>query len=176
MDCPDQEVDTALAEAGSSRAAGRFWFFVFSTVGVAAMAAAVLLPEYASLARLQRRRDALAYQVAGEEELAGYHDRLILGMEQDPVVAARMSIRHENYSPAGYRPIEIDPADRLDPVPVQILKEALAPPPPPADPIASAGQWMEHRPTRTGLLVLGLGTLVMGLLLFAGRPADAGRA
>ena len=147
-----------------------FWFFVFTTVGVATVAAAALLPQYADVARVEARRDALAHQVACERKLLAYNDRLIAALEQDPVLAARMLIRYANYSPGGCQRIELGPSCRMDPTPLRILEEARAPPQRPPDALVAAGRWIEDAPTRLSLVALGLGTLALGMLLFAGRP------
>ena len=169
MDCPDQRIHTPHREPVSSRAAGIVWFYVFSTVGLVALAAAVLLPEYAEVARLQARRDAFARQLECEKELAAYNELKIHAMQQDPVLAARMLIRYANYSPAGYQAIAIDRDKQPDAAPMRILKRATASPPRQNDRLAEAGEWVADKTTRTSLILLGLGTLAMGLILFGAR-------
>jgi len=172
MDGLKQTTRTPRPEPPSSRAAGMLWFFVFTTAGLAAVAAGTLLPEYAALAAVEARRDALARQVACERKLAAYNDRVIAALADDPVLAARMLIRYANYSPAGCEIVDVGPSCRVDPTPARILREAATPPPRPPDPLLAAARWLEHAPTRLSLIALGLGTLAMGVLLFAGRGGN----
>lgn len=172
MDGPDQNTHSTRAEPPTSRAAGIVWFYVFSTVGVVAVAAAVLLPEYSEVNRLQTRRDAHAHQLECDKQLAVYNERKIRAMRQDPDMAARMLIRYANYSPAGYQPIAFDLEQKPDATPMRILKDAGAPPQPKYDPLVVAGNWMDDRPTRTSLIFLGLGTLAMGLILFGSQSSE----
>jgi hypothetical protein len=178
MELPDRHPEPAAAGARRSNVAGAVWFVVFSTIGVAAVAAALLLPELAALAELEAQRDALAHQLECERKLAAYNERLIRAMDNDPVLTARLLIRYANYSPAGCRQVPIDPSRRDDPVPVQILREAAEPPKRPPSRLATAGQWLSHPPTQTGLILLGLAVVAIAWLLFGVRretPTRGGR-
>jgi len=176
MDLPAPHADGSTSGPASSPAAGAAWFAFFATVGVAAIAAAVLLPEVADLAKLQARRDALAHQLRCEQRLASYYAGLIKGMRTDPVVTARLLMRHANYSPAGCRPLATDPAGRVETVPAQILRQAANPPSPPQGLVVLAGKWLSDPPTRLGLILLGLAVVAAAGWLFGGlgrtrRPA-----
>jgi len=160
----------APESSGSSFAAGLFWFLAFGAIGTTAVAAAALLPEYAALATLRARRDALAHHVACERKLVRYNDRLIAAMRRDPVLTARLLIRYANYAPPGCRELPVDDDRAAVPTPVRIMREAACPPAPPDDLAVRAGRWLSHRGTRTGLVLLGLGIITIGWVLFAVPP------
>ena len=176
MSLADPGRESAATSPRSSSAAGLFWFLVFAAVGAAAVAAAVLLPEYVTLAKLQAKRDALGHQVECEGRLAAYNDRLIGAMETDPVVTARLLIRYANYSPSGFREVPIDPACLDDPTPVKILADAANPPKRPQGLLAVVGKRLFDPSMRMGLIALGLGTIAIGWLLFGVRVREPGRS
>ena len=167
---PRQPTRTKASQPSSSRSAGLIWFVVFTTVGAGALAAGVLLPDWAALAQLEGQRDALAHHVRCESDLARYNDRLIEGIQEDPVLTARLMIRHANYRPAGCREIDVDSSLLPDAPPERIMHEAHRPPAPPGGVLFRAGQWVRHGPTRSGLVLLGLASLCLGTILFVGLP------
>ncbi|OPX22663.1 MAG: hypothetical protein B1H04_04715 [Planctomycetales bacterium 4484_123] len=143
-------------------------FVLFSTAAVAAMACAVLLPEYAALAELRAQSAALAHQLDCEKRLARYNDRLLEGLRTDPVLRARQVMRHYNYTPLHARRIEVPQAgDRS--VPERIMRDALSPPAPAENVLVRAGRWLDDETTRTGLTVLSLGLLAISVILFSTR-------
>ncbi|KKK65694.1 hypothetical protein LCGC14_2971560, partial [marine sediment metagenome] len=72
--------DTRPSRATAPSRAGVFWFVIFAGTAVAALACATLLPEYAALAELKNRQNALAHQVRCEKRLARYNSNLIHGL------------------------------------------------------------------------------------------------
>lgn len=107
--------------------AGLVGFFFLSFIGLAAVAMAVLLPEYAELADLQVRQDALEYQIRCEERLAVYQDRTVRATRNDPVLLGRLLIRMGNYRPVDCEVADIRYTSSDLTVPARILREARNP-------------------------------------------------
>ena len=149
-------------------------FGLFVTVGVLALACAVLLPEYAVLDDLQTRRDVLAHQVGCDEKLVAYNGRMIRATRDDPVLIARLMIRHGNYRPAGYETVEMESLRSETSVPQRLLREASNPPQPREPPIsAQAGLWLTDTTTGGCTILLALAMIVVGVLFFGNRkPAS----
>ncbi len=170
-----QEHSPHAARAGAT---GRVAFAAFTGVGLATLAAVVLLPEYAALTRLRARRDALARRLEGERRLLAYNDRLIRAQRTDPVLAARLMIRHGRYRPVHYRAWRVSVADPPQPVPERIWQEASAAASPPHGLAYRAALWLEETRTRTSLMILALGAVAVGVLLFGPSfrrpPEEAG--
>ena len=140
-------------------------FALFTSAGMATLACAVLLPEYAGLTDLQTQRDGLAHQVGCDRRLADYNDRLLGGMRVDPVLRGRLAIQHRNYRPTQCRTVQVPegPASRA---PARIAMDARIAPAPQPPRLVRAGRWLDDRQTRTGLIVLSLGMLALAMLLF----------
>jgi len=151
---------------------------VFTLTGLLILAATVLLPEYAVLARLQVARDGLAHQLGCEERLAGYNERLLRAKAGDLVLQRRLVIRHHNYRPVGSHVVEVSSPTAPPPVPVQILRDAHRLPRQAPDVLVQAGWWLHDPVTRTGAILLSVALVAAGLLFLAprtrpGRPAGA---
>ena len=145
-----------------------FGFALFTASGVFSLACAVLLPEYAVLSDLQTRQDVLAHQVRCDEKLADYNDRLMRAACDDPVLIARLMIRHSNYRPAGCETVEMKSFSPDQSVPERLLNEARNPPQregPPSLPVR-AGLWLTDTTTSGCLILLGLAMLAAGVVLF----------
>lgn len=143
-------------------------FALFTAAGVLTLACAVLLPEYAVLADLQARRAEFARQVSCDEKLADYNERMMLAARDDPVLIARLMIRHSNYRPAGSETVEMKPVRPELSVPERILAEARTPlqreEPSPLP--VQAGIWLADTTTDRYMIFLGLAMLAAGVALF----------
>ncbi len=144
-------------------------FIIFTAVGVLTLAGAVLLPEYAALVDIRAKRDVLAHHVRCEEKLTAYSDRMIRAVQDDPVLLARLMIRHGNYRPMGCETVKFDSAPPDRSVPQRILDEALNPPQPNENRhLVRAGLWVNDPATSVSLILLAMGILTAGVVLF--RP------
>ncbi len=148
------------------RTVGRYAIFaLFTAVGVPALACAVLLPEYAVLARLQAQRDALDHQLRCDEKLAAYNGRMIHATRDDPVLIARLMIRHGNYRPTGRETVGADSLPQAPSVPQRLLREARNPPQR-KEPrlMIRAGLWLSDTTTGMCTMLLGLAMLAAGVM------------
>ncbi len=151
------------------RPAGRYVIFAFFTfAGLAALAGVVLLPEYAALDDLQAQRDALAHQVKCDEKLSAYNGRMIRATQDDPILIARLMIRHGNYRPAGCETVEMKSASPEPSAPERLLREA-GNPPQREEPrlLVRAGVWLADTTTNRFMIILALAMIVTGAI--AGR-------
>ena len=149
------------------RTAGRYAVFALITAaGMLALACAVLLPEYAVLADLQTRRDVLAHQVGCDEKLADYNGRMIRATRDDPVLIARLMIRHGNYRPAGCETVEMESLRSEPSVPQRLLREARNPPQR-REPSLPARAGLRLADTTTGgcVILLALAMIVTGAIV-----------
>ena len=158
-----------------NRPPGRYAIFAFfTTAGVLALAGTVLLPEYAALDDLQAQRDALAHQVKCDERLSAYNDRMISAAHDDPVLIARLMIRHGNYRPAGCETVEMNSAPPEQSVPERLLREAGNPPQRKEPPLpVRAGLWLADTTTSRCMILLALAMIVTGAI--AGRAGATRR-
>ena len=146
------------------RTAGRYAIFaLFTAVGVLALACAALLPEYAVLADLRAERDALDHQLRCDEKLAAYNGRMIHATRDDPVLIARLMIRHGNYRPIGCETIGVDSVPPALSVPQRLLREARNPPQR-KEPrlMVRAGLWLSDTTTGGCMILLSLAMIVIG--------------
>jgi hypothetical protein len=150
----------------TTRAVG---FFVFTAVGIAALAAVVVLPEYMQMVDLENQRQALTHRLACEQKLAQYNQQLIEGVQSDPVLATRLLMRHGNYRLAGAQEVQAPGNRPISTVPYKLLEDSLNPPPPKRDELYRWGYWLDDGSTRFYCLLLSLGVLVCGMLLFGPR-------
>lgn len=169
LEARDQEEMSPLAKLGG--------FLAFSTAGMLTLAAGILLPEYAALVDLENQQDVLAHQIRCETDLVTYNDRLIQAAQEDSVFIARQMIRYGNYRMVGMDPREVPTSQPTLSVPGRLLKESLNPPPPPRDLLADVGRWLDHPGIKGGLVLLGLGLLIVGAIIFGvdHRPLFARR-
>jgi hypothetical protein len=142
-------------------------FAMFAGLGVGGLAASVLLPELATMEVLQAKRDALAHQLDCERNLATYNDRLIERLPTDPILRTKVLARHENYAPAGMKPLDIYCPD--EPIPQRILREARTPPPPLLSAWAVWGIRLNDANTRTAMMLVSLAVFASAFLLFLPR-------
>ena len=161
-----RDVESTPADASASPRTRALLFVLLSTAAVAAMGCAVLLPEYAALADLRAECALLAHQLRCEKRLARYNDRLLKGLQTDPVLRARRAMRYYNYIPVHARRVEV-PAGPERSVPERIMQEALRPPPAHDNALIRAGRWLDDEATRTALMVLSLGLLAISVILFS---------
>lgn len=147
-------------------------FALFVGGGMATLAGVVLLPEYAALADLRAQRDTVAHHLDCEKKLTVYNDRVIGAIQNDPVLAAQLLMRHGNFRLAGCERVELAAVSIRPPVPVRLRMEAAAPPPRHDDALCRAGRWLDHRPTKVSLLALALGMTAVGMVLFGPRGSD----
>ena len=143
-------------------------FLLLSSLGLLALSAAVLLPEYVRYVQLRAERDLLAFQVSCDEKLALYHDRTIRAVESDPILISRLLIRLGNYRPVDCKIADVQPpTNSLLPV-VKILQEAQNPP----DfyrgnrLLLLAGQWIKRPFTNRACIIFGLIMLSASVLFF----------
>ncbi|MCD6378805.1 MAG: hypothetical protein J7L99_08155 [Planctomycetes bacterium] len=143
-------------------------FLLLSSLGLLALSAAVLLPEYVRYVQLRAERDLLAFQVSCDEKLALYHDRTIRAVESDPILISRLLIRLGNYRPVDCKIADVQlPTNSLMPV-VKILQEAQNPP----DfyrgnrLLLLAGQWIKRPFTNRACIIFGLIMLSASVLFF----------
>lgn len=164
------------ARAGPMSPAGRAaCFALFVGAGVATLAAVVVLPEYAALTELRGQRDRLAHHLECEKKLVIYNDRLIHAVQTDPVLAARLLMRHGNFRLTGCERVKIETNSSGLPVPAKLKQEAMTPPVRAPDAFCRAGRWLNDSPTKFGLLVLALGAMAVGIVLFGPRgPVHGG--
>ena len=144
-------------------------FFVFTAAGIAALAAVVILPEYMQMVDLENQRQALAHRLACEQKLAQYNQQLIEGVQSDPVLATRLLMRHGNYRLAGAQEVQTPGNRPISTVPYKLLEDSLNPPPPKRDELYRWGCWLDDGSTRFYVLLLSLGVLMCGMLLFGPR-------
>ena len=172
MTRPTWDNDGAARTEFMSPAGRAVCFALFVGGGMVTLAAVVLLPEYAALAELRAHRDTLAHQLECEAKLAVYNGRLIRAIQNDPVLAARLLMRHGNFRPVGCETIGTD-ADAAGPtVPARLKQEAMTPPARPPDALCAAGHWLDHRHTRLSLLALAIGATAVGMILFSPRRSS----
>ncbi len=170
---PTWDTDGAERSRPMSPVGRALCFVLFVGGGLGTLAAVVVLPEYAALAELHDQRDALARHLESDKRLAIYNDRLIHAIQNDPVVAARLLMRHGNYRLAGCEKIAAaaQPQQSLS-VPARLRLEAMTPPARAADPLCQAGRWLDEGRTKFSLLALAIGAIAVGMLLFGPRGAD----
>ena len=164
--------------AGNGRRSNRaslFWFLAFTTAGAAALAVAALLPEYVLLTHLQAQRDAVARQLECEGKLAIWYERYITDVRGDPVLLARQMMRYGNYVPPGCRLIDLGPGYSEDSFPAQLMRQAQEPVAPRHDRFVQYGMWVSEPVTRACMIVLSLGLVATGVLLFGPRRETSGR-
>lgn len=155
------------SNSGRSRPVGAVVAFsLFIVVGLLVLAGTVLLPEYAALDDLQARRDALAHQVKCDEKLFAYNDRMIRAAQDDPVLIARLMIRHGNYRPAGCETFEMKSVPSEQSVPERLLREAGNSPQhkEPRLP-ARAGLWLADMTTSRCMILLAMAMIVAGAIV-----------
>jgi hypothetical protein len=149
--------------APSTRAIG---FSIFFAAGIATLAAIVILPEYMELRNLQLQRDIMAHQLACDQKLNTYYERLITDSQSSMELATRILMRHGNYRLSGFTELPLGPDRPLSLVPTKLQQEAQQLPPPRHDDLYRVGQWLDDGPTRLGLLALSLSCLMSAMLLF----------
>lgn len=149
-------------------------FVLFAGAGLAGLATVAALPEYAALAALEGRRDALSHQIKCERRLAHYYQRKIDAFRTDPDLTADVMIRHGNYRPAGAREVTAPGAAELS-FPQRLMREARTTPPPRAAALTQARLWMDDAFTQIAVLVLSLGMIAAGVILFGPRVPRRGR-
>ncbi len=159
------------ANGASASPLGKVLTAVFALIAMTALAAVVLLPEYAELTDLKAREAAFAHQLACEQRLARYNDRLIRGLRSDPVLRAREAMRRHNYTPVGYRTVPL-PGRSEATVPQRIGADSLAVPQPAPDVFARAGRWLDDPFTRSSLVLVSLGMLAVMLAMFPSTAPD----
>lgn len=148
-------------------------FFLFTTAGLAALAAVLLAPEWAALARLESQRDALAHQLDCEGKLSEYYDNYIRAIRTDPNVTTRLLIRHGNYRPLGCRPAEPGLPNDSPAVPQQLLLLARTAPPQEHEALMRADLFLQDRFTHGSLIALSLASIAAGVVLFV-SPQPSG--
>jgi hypothetical protein len=153
--------------APTTRAIG---FSMFFAAGIATLAAIVILPEYMDLRNLQLQRDIMAHQLACDQKLNTYYDRLINDSQSSMELATRILMRQGNYRLTGFMELPLGPDRPLSLVPAKLQQEAQQLPPPRHDELYRVGQWLDDGPTRLGLLALSLSCLMAAMLLFGPAP------
>jgi len=143
--------------------------------GLSVLAAVVLLPECGLLAELEYRRDGLAHQLACERKLKIYNERLIQAIPSDPVLAARLLMRHGNYQPVGCAVVETGARVPGETVPERLLRQARANHPRDKQWLFHACRWLDDSPTRVALVCLSLSALLAGIVLFSPQVRSGDR-
>jgi hypothetical protein len=159
-----------LPAKGMSPGARLVCFVLFVGAGLASFSAAVILPEYVSLSELQAQRDALSHQLECEKKLTVYNDRMIRAIQSDPVLAARLLMRHGNYRLADCETVQARSGSAGPSVPDRLLREAAARATPSTGLISRAGRWMDDRSTKLGLMLLAAAMVAAGMI-FSAPPA-----
>jgi len=141
-------------------------FVLLAGPAVAVLAAIVLLPAYARLARTLHERDCERARTARLEAIRVAQQRLIAALPHDKVLTARLAMQQEALWPAN-EIVVVDPNSPPPNPPGVILAESF-PDPPAADGalIRWAGK-LQRPSTRRGLFVLAAGALLAAMLLFA---------
>jgi hypothetical protein len=153
-----------------SPAARTIGFALFFVAGIATLAAIVILPEYMELRNLQLQRDIMAHQLACDQKLNTYYERLINDSQSSMELATRILMRHGNYRLTGFVELPLGPDRPLSLVPAKLQQEAQQLPPPRHDELYRLGLWLDDGPTRLGLLALSLACLMASMLLFGPPP------
>jgi len=133
------------------------------------VALVVLLPAYASLAERQYRVDCGKAQVADDESLVTATDQLIADLPVDAVLAKRQAENVLGCVPENEVVVKSSPNEALPPDVVRPPKRPR--PQPPSAWLAGAARRLSNPPTKRGLLLLALGTLITAFFLFA-RPQE----
>jgi hypothetical protein len=147
-------------------------FLVLAVLGISSVAAVVLLPEYVTLTKMENQRDAVAHQLACEQKLIEYNNRVIQAIGHDPILTERLLIRYGNYRPAGAKELDVNVAARPS-VAAKLNAEALQLPPVKQDQFTAAARWVDDPFTSLALLALGLGMLATSIFLTGPRQQVA---
>jgi hypothetical protein len=126
------------------------------------------------LARFQQRRDAVAHQLACDQKLVTYNQRLITAIQTDPVLSARYMLRHGNVKPTDVKLMPVPPSRADSSAPARILREATNPPPPKKDVLLQAGKWLEDPATMGSIFLMGLGLIAVAIVFFTPGPRNRG--
>ncbi len=156
--------DKGLYAAG--RTAG---FLTLAIPAMVLVALVVLLPAYASLAETQYLIGCGKAQVADDESLVTATNQLIADLPVDAVLAKRQAEDLLGCVPENEVVIKSSRNEALPPDVVRPPKHPR-PSPPPAW-LAGAARRLSNPPTKRGLLLLALGTLITAFFLFA-RPQE----
>jgi len=148
-------------------AAGRLvGFLVLAGVAVLIVAAAVLVPAYARLARAHYERACQQARTADLSALAEAQERMIFALPDDEVLTMRLAMSQEALSPSDrilYSLPRVRPTGSPD-----LIKPMRHPrPAPPPDWLMRLDARLRNRSTRRGLLLVAFGCLVLAIFLFA---------
>jgi hypothetical protein len=150
----------------AGRAAG---FSVLTGAALAILAAVVLLPEWAKLARTRHHLACTRAQTRDMEAQIEANDRAIAGVLTDPDLNKRIAIRQGALWPQNT--VVALRADGQAPAPWAVTAPRSRRPPPPAGWLLNAEARLGDPRTRRGLCFVAAGLLLTGMLLFA-PPRD----
>lgn len=162
--------------AGTLAHVGRLiGFFLFTTAGCVALAAAVLLPDMAAEADMRFTRDTLRRQVDCDRMAALYGQRNIDALRNDPTMTAELLIRHGNYKLPDARMLRVETALQQDTPYQRLYKLASTPLPRDRSLPVLAGKWIDMPTIKNGVLLLGIAMAACGFVLFGPkRSVDYG--
>jgi hypothetical protein len=140
-------------------------FVTLAGLALAILAALVLLPAYARTRYAAYERDCDKVATAELEATVAANARLIADLPSSPVLTKRLAMSQGNLIPDNE---VIVPEGRAVRPPPDVVMPVRYPYPPPPDGWAiTAAAKLQNPPTRRGLLLLAVGSLLVATFLFA---------
>jgi hypothetical protein len=143
-------------------------FCAAAGLAAAIFACVLLLPEYASLARVRHellRQEAVNAELA---ELIQAHDRLIAALPEDPVLTKRLAMDQLGLWPEDELVVPARDGSRLPP-PGMALTSRHPRPEPPTGWVMDAARRVSKPGTKRGLLLLAAIALIAAICVFPAR-------
>lgn len=156
-------------------AAGRMIGFVaLAGLGMAIVAALVLLPGYVRMQTALYERDCERIASAELEATAGANARLIADLPSNPVLTKRLAMSQGDLLPDNE--VIVSKGQPTHPPPDVVVPARYARPAPPDGWAFAAAVKLQNPPTRRGLMLLAAGALLVAMFLFAPPEKYARRA
>jgi hypothetical protein len=162
-------MNTSTPTTASTVVVGVLGMLVLAGTGIAVIAAAALLPAYASLKDDQYQRDCQAVETEHLRRLTEANANFVAGVENDPLLRERIAIEQGGHVPLNGTPIDSAVASRPD----HIYVTAPPMPTPATGRLLQIAQRISRPGTRRGLYLMGACLILVGVLL--GGPAEDDR-
>ncbi len=138
---------------------------ILSGLGVCIVAALVLVPAWADLARAKHRRDCVRAEIKQTEKLIAANERLIKALPEDRVLNERLAMSYLRELPEN-EVVVLDPEAPASPPPGVVQPAEAMLPAPPSPRLMHMAARLSHRPTRIGLFAMATGLIIVAFCLF----------
>jgi hypothetical protein len=160
-----KSMNASAPTTASTVVVGVLGMLVLAGTGIAVIAAAGLLPAYASLKDAQYQRHCQAIETEHLRQLNEASANLIAGVENDPLLRERIAIEQGGHVPSNGTRVESSVESRPD----RIYVAPPVMPDPPAGRVMDLAKRISRPGTRRGLYLMGACLILVGMLL--GAPA-----